>query len=90
MDYLDYTQGYDLSNEIPIKKWQARKEKNKKVVTESKQKIQNTFNEEIGLLVDIPNRGFANTNDGYTSRRFFFEPQTSCRITGDHIQVIKK
>ncbi|CAH0558826.1 unnamed protein product [Brassicogethes aeneus] len=73
-----------------IKKWQARRQEDKKIVAETKQKIQNKFKEEMGLLVDIPKPGFGNTNDGSTSRRFFSDPQTSSRIIGLDIGLIEK
>lgn len=44
----------------------------------------------MGLPVDIPKAGFGNTNDGNTARRFFSNPETSSRITGIDINVIKK
>ena len=55
----------------PLKKWQARTPEEKKVVKETKEKIQKRFKEEMGLLVDVPKPGFGNTKDGNTSRRFF-------------------
>lgn len=44
----------------------------------------------MGLLVDIPKAGFGNTNDGNTSRRFFVDPDTSSRITGIDVYIIKR
>lgn len=79
-----------LSYKIPLKKWQARSQEDKKIVAERKQNIQNAFKEEMGLLVDIPKAGFGNTNDGNTSRRFFADPESSSRITGVDINLIKK
>lgn len=79
-----------LSYKLPIKKWQARTLEDKKIVAETKQKIQNAFKEEMGLLVDIPKAGFGNTNDGNTSRRFFSNTQTSSSITGVDINLIEK
>lgn len=79
-----------LSYKIPLKKWQARSQEHKKIVAETKQKIQNNFKEEMGLLVDIPKVGFGNSNDGNTSQRFFSDTITSSRITGVDITLIKK
>ena len=47
-----------ISYKIPIKKWQARTEEDKKIVAETKQKIQNAYKDKLGLLVDIPKAGF--------------------------------
>lgn len=60
------------------------------MVADRKKKIQNSFKEEMGLLVDIPKAGFGNTNDGNTSRRFFSDPETSSRIIGVDVNLIKK
>lgn len=79
-----------LSYKLPLKKWQARTAEDKKIVKETKEKIQTTFKEEMGLLVDIPKPGFGNTNDGNTSRRFFADPECSSRITGINIGLIKR
>lgn len=79
-----------LSYKIPLKKWQARTQEHKRIVAETKRKIQNDFKEEMGFLVDIPKAGFGNSNDGNTSRRFFSDPITSSRITEDDIKLIKK
>lgn len=79
-----------LSYKIPIRKWQARTQEHKNIVADRKKKIQEAFKEEMGLLVDIPKAGFENTNDGNTSRRFFSNPETSSRITGIDINLIKK
>lgn len=59
-------------------------------MAETKQKIQNAFKDEMGLLMDIPEAGFGNTNDGNTSRRFFSDPETSSRITGIDINLLQK
>jgi hypothetical protein len=79
-----------LSYKLPIQKWQARSDEDKKVVSEKEQIIQKSFKEEMGLLVDIPKAGFGNTNDGNTSRRFFAEPEVSARITGLDVTLIRR
>lgn len=79
-----------LAYKLPIKKWQARSPSEKKSVKENKEKIQIEFKEELGLLVDVPKAGFGNTNDGNTSRRFFADPETSSRITGINVDLIKR
>jgi len=79
-----------LAYKIPLQKWQAQSTEEKKVVKETKEKIQRSFKEELGLLVDIPKAGFGNTNDGNTSRRFFADPESSSRITGVNLDLIKR
>ena len=79
-----------ISYKIPIKKWQARTEEDKKILAGKKQKIQNAFKDELELLVDIPKAGFGKSNDGNTSRRFFADPLTASRITAVDITLIKK
>lgn len=63
--------------------------KKKKIVKETKEKIQIAFKEEMALLVDFPKAGFGNTNDGNTSR-FFEDPECSSRITGINLELIKR
>lgn len=79
-----------LAYKIPFEKWQTRSAEEKKIVKETKEKIQKAFKEEMGLLVDVPKAGFGNTNDGNTSRRFFADPEASSRITGVNVQLIKR
>lgn len=79
-----------LSYKIGLKTWQARTKDDKEKVAQAKNKIQQAFKDEMGLLVDIPKQGFGNTNDGNTSRRFFSDPDTASRITDIDICLIKK
>lgn len=79
-----------LAYKIPLQKWQARSKAEKQIVKETKERIQKSFREEMGLLVDIPKVGFGNSNDGNTSRRFFNNPESSSRITGINISLIKR
>ncbi|CAI6377477.1 unnamed protein product [Macrosiphum euphorbiae] len=79
-----------VAYKLPLKKWQARSPEDKKVVKETKEKIQRNFKDEMGLLVDIPKAGFGNTNDGNTSRRFFANPECSSRIIGINLDLIVK
>lgn len=78
-----------LSYKLPIKKWQARTDEDRMTVRDTKLRIQQLFKEEMGLLVDIPKAGYGNTNDGNTSKRFFADPDTSSRIIGIDINIIK-
>lgn len=77
-----------LSYKLPVKKWQIRKEADKKVTRERKAHIQKEFREQMGIIVDVPKPGFGNTNDGNTSRRFFAQPKLAAQITGIHEKLI--
>lgn len=79
-----------LAYKAPLQKWQARTAEEKNVLKDTKQKIQKSFKEEMGLLIDIPKVGYGNSNDGNTSRRFFDYPECSSRITGINIDLIKR
>ncbi|CAG9834500.1 unnamed protein product [Diabrotica balteata] len=74
----------------PIKKWQARTPEDKKIIKETKEKVQKCFRAEMGLLVDIPKAGYGNSNDGNTSRRFFQNTECSSRITGLNRELINR
>lgn len=54
----------------------------------AKQKIQDRFKNETGLLIDMPKSNYGNTNDGNTSRRFFENPQLASDITGVNFDLI--
>ncbi|XP_039967555.1 uncharacterized protein LOC120779423 [Bactrocera tryoni] len=75
---------------LSIKKWQARTESEKLLVSENKARIQKGFKDKIGLIVDQPKPGFGNSNDGNTARRFFHNPEMSAAITKVDINLIKK
>ena len=46
----------------------------RKLRLDRKRHIQTRFKDQLDLLVDNPKPGFGNTNDGNTSRSFFFKP----------------
>lgn len=72
-----------LAYKLPVKKWNVRlTAEEKELVNNKKKEIQENFNQQLGLLVDIPKANFGNTNDGNTSRRFFEEYDISAAITG--------
>ena len=48
----------NLSYKIPIQKWQARTQVDKRILADTKKKIQDSFKDEMVLLVDIPKAGF--------------------------------
>lgn len=79
-----------LSYKLPIRKWQIRCKEDKETVCETKRKIQAAFKKEMGLLVDLPKPGLGNTNDGNTARRFFEDIETSARITGLNVELVRK
>jgi hypothetical protein len=57
-------------------------------VKKRKLEIQEEFRTKMGLLVDVPNPGCGNTNDGNTSRRFFADPELAGSITGIDVNLI--
>lgn len=72
-----------------IKKWQIRKEEERKVVLEKKRKIQKLFWEKMSLHVDKPKTGgFGSTNDGNTARRAFADHALFSHITGIDEELI--
>lgn len=79
-----------LAYKAPLQKWQARTAEDKNVLKETKLKIQKSFKEEMGLLVDMPKVGYGNSKDANTSRRFYDNPECSSRITGINIDLIKR
>ncbi|XP_055697420.1 uncharacterized protein LOC129809645 [Phlebotomus papatasi] len=56
----------------------------------TKLRIQQEFFEQLGLHVDKPRPGSANSNDGNTARRFFANPQVSSEITGIKEELITR
>ena len=55
-----------------------------------KKKIQLTFQEKMGLIVDRPKAsGSGTSNDGNTSRRAFQNEQLFSEITGLNFEIIK-
>lgn len=62
----------------------------KSQIEAAKVAIQKSFEERMGLLVDIPKAGYGNTNDGNTSRRFFSDIEVAADITGINIELIQR
>lgn len=79
-----------VAYKIPLQKWQARTDSEKRTVAETKKEIQKKFKENMGLIVDQPKPGFGNTNDGNTARRFFQNAEKSAEITKIDVNLIKK
>lgn len=79
---------YDLSFG-PHGETVRRNEINKEKRAKEKQRIQNEFREELGLIIDTPKQGSGNTNDGNTARRFFQDPDITSKITGVNVNLIR-
>ena len=79
-----------MSYKLPLKKWQARGDVEKKIVSENKLRIQKEFKDKLGLRVDKPKPGFGNSNDGNTARRFFQNSKISGEITKLDVEIIEK
>lgn len=59
-----------LSYKLKVQKYKQKKiTEEKDLELAAKQKIQDRFKIETGLLIDIPKSNYGNTNDGNTSRR---------------------
>lgn len=73
-----------------IQTWQARGDKNKAAVNESKTNIQVQLRDTLGLVVDMPRVGGGGTsNDGNTARRFFEHSTLVSEIIGIDKQLLK-
>ena len=70
--------------------WQARTAEEKRLVEETKLRIQKEFREEMGLIIDVPKHGAGNSNDENTARRFFRDPELTSEITGVDVRLIKR
>ena len=79
-----------LSYKLPIKKWKAASDDDKKIIDSTKARIQNEFRVKTGLIIDQPKPGFGNSNDGNTARRFFENAEVSADITKIDLELIKK
>lgn len=53
-----------IAYRLDLKKWQVRGDENKTLVASRKRSIQDKFRSQLGLLVDFPQQGGGNTNDG--------------------------
>lgn len=78
-----------LAYKLPIQKWQARSDEEKKIIAETKSRIQREFKKRTGLIIDQPKPGFGNSNDGNTARRFFKNAEVSAEITNIDLELIK-
>ena len=61
-----------IAYKMKVQKWQAKTTEGKSAVQDAKKKIQETFQNKLGLIVDVPkSSGYGTSNDGNTARRFF-------------------
>lgn len=71
-------------------KWSAKTLKHKKERMDKKIQIQNDFREKTGLIVDQVLQGKGTTNDGNTARRFFRDYESTAKITGFNVELLKR
>ncbi|CAG5056982.1 unnamed protein product [Parnassius apollo] len=73
-----------LAYKAPLQKWQARTAEDKNILKETKQKIQKSFKEEMGLLVDIPKEAISmlltKTLNCDSSNDEDYEDQITCEL----------
>lgn len=60
-----------------------------KILKQRSQEIQKVFKERMGLTVDKPKPGYANSNDGNTARTFY-SAELSSDITGLDVSLIRR
>lgn len=75
---------------MSFKKWSAREIEHKEARALRKRKIQKEFKKETALRVDFVLQGKGTTNDGNTARRFFRDYESSAKITGFNVQLLKR
>ncbi|CAH0560538.1 unnamed protein product [Brassicogethes aeneus] len=79
-----------VAYKIQIKCWSARTEEHKLIKNKEKQRIQEEFRTQTGLLIDMPKQGSGNTNDGNNARRFFEDPELTASITKVDVELIRR
>lgn len=62
-------------------------ETNKELRSSKKKHVQDEYRK-FGLIIDQPKQGSGNTNDGYTARRFFSDPEAASEITRVDLNLI--
>jgi len=68
----------------------AATDEQKQMKNKAKERICTEFREKLGLLVDQPNQGTGNTNNGNTARRFFSDPDLTSKVTRVNVELIKR
>jgi hypothetical protein len=86
--FMDYV--LHIAYNLPFEKWSATTPAQKELKAATKARIQEQFREETGLIIDVPKQGSGNSNDGNTARRFFADPETTARITGVEVDLIRR
>lgn len=79
-----------IAYRLDFRKWQAKSDEEKKQCQERKLRIQQRFRQETGLIIDYPQQGSGNSNDGNTARRFFRDPALTAEITGVNENLITR
>lgn len=78
-----------LSYKLPIKKLEARTQKEKEVVQKQKSEIPKIFHDQPGLVIDMPKQpGYGTLNDRNTAR-FFQLAETSMEIFRLKTKMVK-
>lgn len=79
-----------IAYRLSFQTWQTKGEEHKRILEDTKRKIQTSFKSRMGLIVDKPKPGYGSTNDGNTARRFFNNPEMSSEITGINEDLIRR
>src|SRR5699024_9905130 len=69
-----------LSYNLQFKTWRSTAA-TKPINKHSKKRVQDGFQDKLGLKVDCVKQGKGTTNDGNTSRKFFQNPKITAEIT---------
>ncbi|KAG5876381.1 hypothetical protein JTB14_022651 [Gonioctena quinquepunctata] len=75
--------------ELELQQWQARSEYTKKIMAR-KSKIATEFHEEMGVVIDKPKQGGANSNDDNTARKFSKNLLLLSQVTGIDKELIER
>lgn len=78
--------GYNMD----FKKWKYVTANDKVLQTAAKERIQNDFRTQTGLIIDEAKHGHGNSNDGNTARRFFANPILTASITKVDVILITR
>lgn len=78
-----------VSYNMSFEKWRVDKKEHKKAHKLRKREIQAEF-KKTGLKIDYVLQGKGTSNDGNTARRFFRDCDTTAKITGFNVQLLKR
>lgn len=79
-----------LAYHLPFRKWSARNDEDKKLMKQTKLRIQEQFRKKVLYYIDVLNQGTGTSNNGNTARRFFKDPQITSNITGINEDLIRR